>query len=757
MNYQEFLEQKNVAIKNGGFDTKIEINKVLFDFQKPAVNWALKRGRSALFFDTGLGKTIMQAEWARHVNLYAKKPILIAAPLAVSKQTIAESKKRLDIDIKYCRHQADVVPGINITNYEMIHNFVAEKFSGIVLDESSILKSYSGKYRQQLTSMFLKTQFKLCCSATPAPNDYMELGTHAEFLNVMSRVEMLATYFVHDGGETQKWRLKGHAEEKFWQWLCTWALVVKKPSDIGFDDTSFMLPELKIIKHVVDAGNYTNDKLFDLPAFGLSETREARKNSINERVKKAADIATSINDSVLIWCDLNKESESIKNTVPGIVEITGADSQEHKEQSILGFADGTIKKIVTKPKIAGFGMNLQICNNVIFVGLNYSFESFYQAVRRCWRFGQKNNVNVHVILSQQESSVWDVIQKKQRENEEMSKNMVKHMESFMKEEILHIKKSNDSYEEKVANGNGWTMYNADCIESIKIMASESVDYTIFSPPFADLYTYSDSNRDMGNSKNYDEFFVHFEFLVKELERVTKSGRLVSVHCMDIPLMKERNGYIGLKDFPGDILRLFVKNGFIYHSKHTIRKDPLIKATRTKALGLMHKQIVKDSSMCRAGLPDYLITFRKQGENQIPVKHENGFIDFIGDNEPVQTGVEYSHNVWRRYADPIWDDINQSNTLQKNSAREDKDEKHICPLQLDVIARGIELWSNKNEVVFSPFAGIGSEGFQALKMGRKFVGIELKESYFKQACNNLKNAETINNQCLLFRENENENI
>lgn len=298
-------------------------------------------------------------------------------------------------------------------------------------------------------------------------------------------------------------------------------------------------------------------------------------------------------------------------------------------------------------------------------------------------------------------------------------------------------------------GDRWAMYHGDCVEVIQGIPDNSIDYSIFSPPFASLFTYSDSERDMGNSQSEEQFNQHFCFLCDQLYRVIKPGREVSVHCMNIPAMKERDGYIGLKDFRGDIIRMGQKSGFIYHSESSIWKDPLIEATRTKALGLMHKQIQKDSTMCRMGLPDYIVTFRKPGDNQNPVAHPNGFERFFGEMEPQQTGIEYSHNVWRRYANPVWCDINQSNTLNVQLAREKEDERHICPLQLDTIARCLELWCDENDVVLSPFAGIGSEGYQALQMGRKFIGIELKESYFRQAIKYLEYAENKPEQLTLF--------
>lgn len=297
------------------------------------------------------------------------------------------------------------------------------------------------------------------------------------------------------------------------------------------------------------------------------------------------------------------------------------------------------------------------------------------------------------------------------------------------------------------NGKNFALYNGDCCEIIKAIPDNSVHLSVFSPPFASLYTYSNSERDMGNCKNDEEFMENFSFLVKELFRITKCGRIVAFHCMNIPAMKERDGYIGLKDFRGDLIRCFQKEGFIFHSEHCIWKDPLIEATRTKAIGLMHKQLCKDSSMCRSGIPDYLIAMRKPGENMEPVSHPNGITEFYGENQP-SNGV-LSHERWRRYASPVWMDIDQSNTLQKESARDNDDEKHICPLQLDVIERVVDLWSNQNDVVFSPFAGIGSEGFVAIKRKRRFIGIELKESYYRQAANNLHEAENTAEELDLF--------
>lgn len=296
-------------------------------------------------------------------------------------------------------------------------------------------------------------------------------------------------------------------------------------------------------------------------------------------------------------------------------------------------------------------------------------------------------------------------------------------------------------------GKNFAIYNGDCVEVVKGIPDHSVGFSIFSPPFASLYTYSNSARDMGNCKTDAEFIENFSFLVEELARVMMPGRIVAFHCMNLPTSKERDGFIGIKDFRGELIRCFQKYGFIFHSETCIWKDPLIAATRTKALGLMHKQLCKDSSMSRCGIPDYLVAVRAPGENPQPISHPDGLTEFYGENEP--TSGNLSHERWRRYASPVWMDINPSNTLQKESAREHDDERHICPLQLDVIDRGIHLWSNPGDVVLSPFAGIGSEGYESLRLGRRFIGIELKKSYFDQAVKNLINAENIAETGTLF--------
>ena len=730
MNYAAFVESKQIYLADAGLREIPELNAMLYGFQRDIVAWSLRKGRTALFCDCGMGKTPMQLEWANHVP----GPVFILAPLAVAQQTVREGKK-FGIDIRYERALSKLFDQ-TITNYDMLEKFDASKYAGVVLDESSILKSYDGAFRNLIIESFSQTPFRLACTATPAPNDYMELGNHCEFLGVLTRTEMLSTFFVHDGGDTAKWRLKKHAQRDFWKWVCSWAVMMRKPSDLGYDDDGFILPPLVIEDIVLDVAKPTDGRLFAMPAITLEERRHARSVTVEERAQEvAAIVATKPDEPWLIWCNLNSESQAAVDLIPDAVQVSGSDSREDKESRMLGFSSGSVRVMVSKPSIAGYGMNWQHCNNVVFLGLSDSYEQFYQAIRRCWRFGQTKPVNCYIVTSSQEGAVTENIKRKEKDAAKMAEEMVNNMHELNQQEVRGV----HTHDKKVLvhrtdAGENWTMHLGDCVEVLAKFPTESIDYSIFSPPFASLYTYSALPNDMGNCRTHGEFYQHFSYLTKELFRVMRPGRNLSFHCMNLPISKERDGYIGVADFRGDMIRIFQEAGFIYHSEVCIWKDPVIAMQRTKALGLLHKQLKKDSCMSRQGIADYLVTMRMPGENPRPVSHTN-------ESFPVK--------VWQQYASPIWTDIDPSDTLQRASAREHDDERHICPLQLEVIRRGIRLWSNPNDEVLSPFAGIGSEGFVSIQEGRRFIGIELKESYFAQAVSNLRIAHRV--ACPLFAE------
>ncbi len=444
MSYQKLLECKKIRHVQSGFEIERDkLNPMLFDYQKDLVKWALRLGRAALFTMTGTGKTLMQVEFAKHIQEKTKGNVLILAPLAVSAQTIREAKK-INVNISYAHNQAEVKKGITITNYERIENFTAKDFDGIVLDESSILKSFDSSTRNLIIESFKYTPYKLACTATPAPNDFMELGNHSEFLNQMTRTEMLSMFFVHDGGDTSKWRLKGHAIDKFWEWCASWAAILSKPSDLGYSNKGFDLPEFRT-HEIVTPSMAPPDMLFAFEAQTLEDRRLGRKSSFKGRVEKCAEIANKSNGPFLAWCDLNIESESLARAIKGSVEVKGSDSPEYKEKSILDFADGKIKCLVSKPSIFGFGMNLQVCNQMAFVGLSDSYEQYFQAVRRCWRFGQKRPVDVYVITSEAEGAVVKNIHRKEREAGIMIENMVAHTKNYVMDNLKKSVKMDRTY------------------------------------------------------------------------------------------------------------------------------------------------------------------------------------------------------------------------------------------------------------------------------------------------------------------------
>lgn len=411
--YDEFLKTKDYFIRNTGFEFKHK-HKNLFNYQIKILEIAIKAGKFAIFADCGMGKTLMQLSWADNVLRNNCHKVLILAPLAVSDQTVREGLK-FKIDVNLCESNKSVKSGINITNYEKLEKFDCSQFDAIVLDESSILKNYTSKFKNLIIDSFKNTKYKLACSATPAPNDYMELGNHSEFLDIMSRTEMLSEFFIHDGGETQKWRLKGHAQSLFWQWINQWSINIKKPSDLGFSDDGFTLPELKIHDHIIRADYHQEGFLFPMMANTLSERRDARNLTIDLRTEKVASLINDSKDQWIVWCNLNKESELAESLIPDSKEVKGSDSNEYKKQTMLDFIDGKLRVLITKPSIAGFGMNFQNCNNMAFLGLSDSYEQFYQSVRRCWRYGQTKDVNAHIVISDTEGAVIKNIKRKENQ------------------------------------------------------------------------------------------------------------------------------------------------------------------------------------------------------------------------------------------------------------------------------------------------------------------------------------------------------
>lgn len=727
MTYQDFLKSKRLINKAEGPNIEaVDINPILFPFQVDIVKWALRKGRCAVFADTGLGKTFIQLEWARAIS---SSRCILVAPLSVARQTIREAAK-IGLTVNYCRSSVDVKDGLNITNYEMIEHLDPALFDAIVLDESSILKSIDGKTKAKLLALYKDTPYRLCCTATPAPNDIAEIANHSEFLGIMTRNDMLASFFVHDD---EGWRLKGHAEEAFYRWMASWSMSIKKPSDIGHSDEGYILPPLNIHPVFVRSSYTPEGQLFFTGLNGIQDRAGVRKSTVKDKLEAVKGIIQN-GDQYIVWCGLNTEADAVKAMMPESRNIQGSDEPEAKAKAIEDFQDGAYKIMVTKPKIAGFGMNFQSCNKQIFLGLSDSYEAYYQCIRRSYRFGQQRPVDVFIVLSDHEQEILQNVQRKEREAQRMSQNLIDHVKNY---EVGELKGADHDfhYETNDVTGKDYTVMLGDSVERMKEIQDESIHLSVFSPPFSSLYVYSPTERDLGNSRSQKEFNDHFLFIINELLRITIPGRVCACHVADIPAMLVRDGFIGMKDLSGEVIRLFQDAGWVFDSRIPIDKNQQAQSIRTHSKGLTMTQMKKDRSWLRPALPDYILKFRKPGDNPVPVAGNMTGDEWIELANPTWPNDLDRCAEWGAYS--TWYGIKESDTLNVAIARDNKDERHICPLQLGTIERCVRLWSNKGETVFSPFMGIGSEGYESIRLGRKFIGIELKKNYFDVAVRNLE--------------------
>jgi DNA modification methylase len=711
--YGTFLAGKTPRMEADGIEPG-PVHSMLFSFQADLVRWALRRGRAAIFADCGLGKSFMQLEWARQMGR-----TLIVAPIAVAHQTIAEANK-LGLRVRRVL-EPDDAPGISITNYERLHHFAGAPYDAIVLDESSILKSVDGKTRTMLLQQFTGIKHRLCCTATPAPNDVSELANHAEFLGAMPRVEMLASFFVHEDGR-EGWRLKGHGADVFWRWVAGWAAFVRKPSDLGYSDDGFGLPPLSVRDEVVSTDWKPAGMLVATGLGGVGSRQKVRKYTLDARAARAAEIIANTPGQWLVWCGLNDEGRKLKAALgDDAVLIEGKDDEDTKSEREWRWRNGEVRTLISKAAIFGFGLNWQHCHRMLFLGIGDSYEQYYQSIRRCWRFGQKEPVDVRIVASTAEGEIAANVRRKEQEAADMAEGVVRALRDEQIAEVRGTAARSSEYKTTEATGDGWRLMLGDCVERIREIADGSVGLSVYSPPFASLYTYSATERDMGNSRDYDQFFRHYGFLVPEILRVTKPGRRTAVHVQQVTTTKNTNGVIGWRDFRADMVKAYTAAGWVYDGEIVIDKDPQAQAIRTKSKQLMFVQKERDSSWLRPAMADYILLFRHP----------------LANLEPVKSDV--TNDEWILWARPIWYGIRESDTLQAAAARSDKDEKHICPLQLGTIERCIRLWSNPGDTVLSPFAGIGSEGYVALRHGRRYIGIELKEEYFTVARRNLAGA------------------
>lgn len=727
--YQQLLESKKTHVVESGFEVSDnDLSPFLFDFQKYCVCRMLKLGRGGIFAGCGQGKTLMQLEWAKRISEHENAPVLILAPLSVSEQTIAEGH---EFGYNIERYEESSTAPILITNYEQIENIDTSRFIGVVLDESSILKNFTGHFRKLLTELFKYTLYKLCCSATPSPNDLNEIGNHSEFLNVLDAQDMRSKWFVREDG-MNNYRLKGHAKSDFYGWIASWAIVFENPADIGFVETGkkFILPKLNYIQHQIET-EPQDGCLFAQGIVNATNFNAELRKTKTQRLELAAKLAKETEGQVLIWIKQNEEGEILRGLLPDAIEVKGNDKPADKKNRLLDFAAGKIRILISKAKICGYGMNFQKCGTQIFVAPDFSFEDFYQQVRRSYRFGREGEVNIHLIITDTMQNARTIIEEKQRKFEEMQREINRNVNE-------HSYGLLENYEYDEYKDDKVFLMKGDTTLEIKRVPDNSVDLIIFSPPFSSLFTYSNYIHDMGNNETHEDFFKQYAFLLKELYRILKPGRLMCVHTKDLGVYKNSSGYTGMYDFTGEHTRHVLKSGFKLHSKVTIWCDPVLEMQRTKTQRLLYKQVTSDSSKTGIGMAEYITIFKKWEGDEAdwePIQNLNR------ENFPLET--------WQKWASPVWMDIKRTDVLNGTEGTAQGDEKHICPLQLSVIERLVHLWSNEGEIVFTPFLGIGSEAYVAVKNNRRAIGCELKDSYFATAVQNIKKAETEAHQPTLF--------
>jgi len=773
-----------------------ELGTHLFDYQAWIVARALDRERFALFADTGLGKTAMQLDWALNVHRITGGRVLLIAPLSVCRQTIAEAERFYgvptvdDLTDRADLHEwLDNGTGLGITNYEKFDGagkgdrFGGEHWpvAGVVLDESSMLKTF-GVRKFAVMRAFSGLRYKLACSATPAPNQRTEFAQHAVFLDqVRSTTEYLTAYFMNRDGD---WQFKPHSREAWAANLASWSVFVRDPKRWGFADHLADLPEMteefplvSLTEEQMSAARVheTGDQpsLFGATPGGITsrtkmmqiaqgfELGDGKVVARYESVKPqfVADLAARhADEQVIVWVTFDEEGDRLAELIPDSVHLSGRTKPATRDQIIEAFrasADDAPRVLILKPAMFGFGVNLQSCAVQVFSSITDSFERYYQCIRRSYRFGQDRPVRVYVPLTELDTAICQNVMSKQstfqRDADEIEQAVVDRLRPRDTSEVRIVSTAPKPELDRSA-GELWTMIYGDSLAHMATMEPESVDLCVFSPPFAALYSYSQELEDMGNVRGESEFRFQWRIFAERLLPVMRPGRVVAIHCKEIIRFANTSGYRHCYDFPSDLREGMVDAGFAYHRRITIHKNPQLEATRNKETSLLHVTAIRDAANSMPQTGEYLMVFTAPGDNATPVTHTR-------DEHSFERHTAWMNSIWEEPADPTDDEIRQwrqwiypdgddaawfgireTDVLNAQVAKERPEERHVCPLQLGLIDRVVRLWSNPDELVFSPFGGIGSEGWAALGAGRRFYGCELKESYFRTACRNLASRE-----------------
>lgn len=822
-NYQDFLESKIVVSKEyGKQNLDYDINQMLFGHQKDIVKWSLKGGRRAIFAAFGLGKTFMQLEIAKNVINLTNKPFLICLPLGVRGEFIRDAKK-LGLECTYITSSDQITDNnIYLTNYERVRRgeFDAKLFGGCSFDEASILRSLDTLTVDYVLKNFKEIEYRFVCTATPTPNDFIEILNYADYLGVIDRGQALTRFFQRDSTSAGHLTLYPHKKDEFWFWVSSWAVFITKPSDLGYPNDGYDLPKLEIIEHCVSDIERENEidrdgnvKMFNDATGSLSKSAKEKRLSMSARLAKGVEIAKQCKGNVILWHHLEKEREELQNTLKGedYISVFGSQNNDLKEANLISFSESEHKYLITKPTIAGSGCNFQYASNeMVFCGIDYKFNDFIQAVHRCYRFQQDKVVKVHLIYTDLEYKILKTLYKKWAQHDELQREMIQIVKDYglNKENILIEMKRNIGITRKEYNGKEYQAVNNDCVIELEGMKSDSIDLTVTSIPFGDHYEYSPSYNDFGHNYGNNKFFEQMDFMTPELLRCTKPGRIAAIHVKDRIRYSYQNGagFTTIDDFSGETVMHFKKHGWWLIGKITITTDVVRENNQTYRLGWSEQ--CKDGSKMGVGLPEYVLLFRKP-----PSDMSNGYADepvfkskeeytranwqldahaywrssgdrFLTPDEYKRMELKHVRRSWVKHnkeniysfeehlracesledfgrlsstfmtlptesnSDAVWTDVNRMATLNSKQAAK-KLQKHICPLQFDIVNRLIERYSAKGELVFDPFGGLMTVPYCAMQMKRKSKATELNTDYFMDGLHYLKAIEYKINMPTLF--------
>lgn len=825
MNYNEFLHTKIEVAPVSGFEVRVEdIHPALKPHQRDAVMWAVKGGRRALFESFGLGKTVQELEWCRLVAAHEQAPVIIVLPLGVRQEFTRDAVQLLGMEPpRYVRTMAEVYANpakIYMTNYERVRDGDIDPtyFAGAALDEASVLRSYGSKTFQTFMEIFKGVKYKLVATATPSPNRYKELIHYAGYLEVMDTGQALTRFFQRDSTKANNLTLYPHKEEEFWLWVSSWALFLSSPADLGYDATGYDLPPLDVRTHIIrtNLGDVTDKdgqvKLMRDAAVSLQDAAKEKNESVAARVVKAKEIVDSDPDAhFILWHDLEYERKTILKEIPAAVDLYGAMDYDERERRVIDFSEGKTRLFATKKSLSGSGCNFQRhCHRAIFVGIDYEFNDFIQAIHRIYRFLQTEQVIIDVIFTEAEEQIWRVLLEKWDNHNKLQENMRRIVREYgLLDQIQAERMARSIGVERVEiKGENWTYVNNDCVEEVRRMADNSVGLIHTSIPFSNHYEYTPSYNDFGHNENTARFFEQMDYLTPELLRILQPGRVAAIHVKDRVLFGNVTGYgmPSMEPFHAQCIQHYMKHGFIYFGMITVTTDVVRENNQTYRLGWTEQ--CKDGSKMGVGCPEYILLFRKLPTDRSKAYADDRVAKEKGDYPLSQWQLD-AHAFWRssgnRNLDPdelarlkmsdrmhrfrefskahvydydkhvalsyaleerdaiskefmtvppasihpdVWDDISRMKTLNTTQSQRHK-QLHVCPLQLDIVERVINRYSNANDVVFDPFGGLATVPMMAVRMGRKGYGCELNPGYFADGVGYLRAEEAGMEQPSLF--------